>query len=280
MTLEERLRAYALSGGPADEEERRAYVLSGGPADEEKQRVHALSGDPVDEERLRETIRVAKEAWYRGALETPVSGLEFLLRQAGYIRKRWWAAQALVLLTLWLLLFVSGTTVYARRSMGILAPLFVLLVVPELWKSQNCGCMEVEAVSYFSIRRVYAARMVWFLLTDVLLLSLFFAASALTLRVTIGEMVVQFLLPMNVTCCICFGGLCSNRSDSGYFAFGMSLVWTGIWSLVVLQEQIYQAITAPMWAAAVVLSVLLGGCSAYRVWRNCGRYWEVQVLWN
>lgn len=234
----------------------------------------------VDEEKLKETIQASKAALYQGEINTPLSGMAFLFQQAGYIRKRWWIAQALILIVLWLFLSASGTTIYTRRCMGIFASLFAVFLMPELWKSQNCGCMEVEAVSYFSIRKIYAARMMWFFMTDIVLLSIFFSVSLLTLKLTIGEMIVQFFLPMNVTCCICFCGLCSNRPDSNYFAYGMSIVWTGVWILVVLHEKIYQVITGPMWGAMVTLSVLLWAYLIFRVWRRCERYWERCLLWN
>lgn len=249
---------------------------------EERMRTYCGSTEDVEinEEKLRKTIQLSKAALYQGSMQNPLSQTEFLLQQFGYIRKRWWAAQAVALLILWLFLFMNGTSAYTRRCMGILAPLFVILLMPELWKSRNCGCMEVEAVSYFSVRKIYAARMLWFLMADILLLSIFFTVSVLTLKLTIGEMVIQFFLPMNVTCCICFCGLGSNRADSDYVTFGMSMAWIGIWILVVLQEKIYQAITAPVWVSAVVLSVLFCARSIYKVWKNCEQYWEVNLLWN
>lgn len=249
MTVEEKLRAYS---------ERMKVVR-------------------VDEEKLEETIRISKSVWYQAERETLMSGLEFLLRQACYIRKRWWLAQALVLFVLWNSLFVNGAAAYQQRIMGIIAPVFVILLMPELWKSQNCGFMEIEAVSYFSIRRIYAARMLLFGMADILLLSVFFAASAFMLRVTIGEMVVQFCLPMLITCCICFHGLCSNRADSEYIAFGMSLLWMAVWLLVVLQERVYAMITVPVWVAMVLLSSGYFAYTVYKVWKSCGRYWEVNL---
>lgn len=252
MTIEERLRAYSDS----------------------------MEKVQVEDDRLQETIRVSKAALYQSEMETPLSGMEFLICQAGYIRKRWWLAQAFVLLALWLFLFAGGIPARLQRCVGVVAPLFIILVMPELWKSRNYGCMEIEAASRFSIKKVYAARMLWLLTVDVLLLSLFFAASVLTTRVTLWEMIVQFLLPMNVTCSICFQGLCSSRTDSGYYALGMSLLWTGVWTLIVLQEKVYETVTAPVWAIAVLLSVLLCGCSIYRVWKKCGNYLEVNPIWN
>ena len=146
---------------------------------EEKLNVYAKLQEPfpVEEEAVQRTILAAKGAWYLGEQESCLSRLDFLLRQAGYIRKRCWLLQAAVLLSLWLLLFLNGSAASTQSMMGILAPVFVILLIPELWKSQHHASMEIEAVSYFSIRKLYAARMLLFAAADVLMLSLFFLAA-------------------------------------------------------------------------------------------------------
>lgn len=235
---------------------------------------------PTEEEAIQRTILAAKSAWYREEQENCLSGMDFLIRQACCIRKRCWLLQAAVLLSLWVLLFMNGGTSYTQRIMGILAPVFVILLIPELRKSQNHASMEIEAASYFSIRRIYAARMLLFAASDVLMLSLFFLAASFTLKLTLGAVIVQFFLPMNVTCCICFGCLCSCRPDSDNLAVVISLIWIALWTLIVLDKKVYRLITAPVWGGAVLLSVLLLVCIIRRVWKNCGNYWEVNLSWN
>lgn len=249
---------------------------------EEKLNVYSKTQEPIpaEEEAIQRTIRAAKSAWYRGEQENCLSGLDFLIRQAGYIRKRCWLLQAAVLLMLWLFLFMNGSALYTQRVMGILAPVFIILLVPELWKSQNHASMEIEAASYFSIRKIYAARMLLFAAADVLMLSLFFLAASFSLKLTLGTVIVQFFLPMNVTCCICFGCLCSCRADSGSQAVVMSLIWIALWTLIVLDKNVYRLITAPVWGGAVLLSVLFLICIIHRIWKNCGNYWEVNMTWN
>lgn len=36
--------------------------------------------------------------------------------------------------------------------MGVASSLFVILMIPELWKNRSCGCMEIEAASCYSLR--------------------------------------------------------------------------------------------------------------------------------
>ena len=74
-----------------------------------------------------------------------------------------------VLLILWMTMFLSDSSIYTRRCMGILAPSFVILILPELWKNRSNGAMEVEGATFFSIKNIYAARMLLFGMVDVCL---------------------------------------------------------------------------------------------------------------
>lgn len=252
MTLEERLKAYS----------------------------DLADAMPAREEKIQETLSVSKTALDRAQAETPLSGMDFLVQQAGFIQKRWWLAQFLLLAGLWGCLYANGSSIYERRIMGIAAPLFALLLLPELGKSRRFGTDEIEAASYFSIRKVYAARLLLFAMTDVLMLSVFFLMSSAVLKGSFMDIVVQFFLPMNVTCCICFRSLCYGGEDPSAFALIASLSWATVWVLVVLQERIYRLISAPMWGAAVALSIVYLIYSLRRVWNSCGEYWEVNRSWN
>ena len=96
----------------------------------------------IDEKKLQQTIIKSKEAYWDGEIERNMSWLEFLYQQASYIQKHWWFAQGAVLLILWMTMFLSDSSIYTRRCMGILAPSFVILILPELWKNRSNVAME------------------------------------------------------------------------------------------------------------------------------------------
>ena len=145
MSVEERLRAYAKEQGKGT----------------------------LDEEKLQAAIRTSKEAFWRSETERETTWLEFLYQQATYIRKRWWAAQGGVLLVMWLALYLSDSSRQVQRYMGIMTPLFVILILPELWKNRSSGSMEVEGAAFFPIQKIYAARLLLFAMADLLLVSVF-----------------------------------------------------------------------------------------------------------
>lgn len=213
------------------------------------------------EAEINKAVEKSKAAFYEGETAGMLTKLEFLYKQAGYIHKRFWAAQGLLLIILWWIISSTGGSFNIKRSMGICAPLFVALVMPELWKNRNAGAMEVECAAYYHLRQVYAARMMLFALVDLFLLSVFCIAVSFTARMSIWEFVIQFFMPFNVTCCICFGTLYSRKISSEAFALLLCIVWAAIWIQVVLTDRVYNAISIPVWMLMFAVSaVYIGYC--------------------
>ncbi len=74
--------------------------------------------------------------------------------------------------------------------------------------------MEVEGATFFSIKKIYAARMLLFGMVDVCLLSVFLITSTFVLQIAFMDILIQFILPLNVKmAAICFRLLCSKGDD-------------------------------------------------------------------
>ena len=214
---------------------------------------------PINEKKVAQTIAVSKSAFLSGESERTVSKIEFLFLQSKLIQKRWWFLQGLLLAVVCLFLCHMETDYLIRRALGLAGPLFVILILPELWKNRNFDAMEVECTTYYTIRSIYAARLTLFAGVDVLLLSAFFAAASAIAKITLWEMLIQFVLPFNVTCCICFRTLYAKRIRYEALAMLLCLLWTGIWALLIMSNSVYSVISVPMWIAALAAS-LLGMC--------------------
>ena len=85
---------------------------------------------------------------------------------------------------------------------------------------------------------------------------------------------IQFILPMNVTCCICFRLLCSKGDDYVSSTLFSCLIWIAVWTLVVLKDSIYEHISTSIWCGMMILSVLYLCYSIWRVWKCSERYYE------
>lgn len=229
---------------------------------------------------LEETIRLSRAAFYESEKRRTVSRWEFLLSQAKIIRKRWWLLQAGVLVGILLLMIQADAADLNARCLGAAAPLFLLLALPELWKNRHYDALEVESASYYTLRQVYAARLTLFAGADLVILSLFFFSASVFARVTLWELVVQFFLPFNADCCICFLCLYSRNSNSEIISVLLSGVFTVLWETVILSEPVYRAITVPVWAVLLGLSLAMALALVLRGQRKWSQFWEVQPLWN
>lgn len=235
---------------------------------------------PCDEEKILRTVAAAKETFCETEAEKSLTKLEFLYRQSKFIKKRWWVLQGALLAALCCLLQIADSDWYVQRCLGIAAPLFGILLLPELWKNRNSAAMEVECTTFYTLRQIYAARFTLFAGVDLMLLSLFFAAASLTARIPLWEMLVQFLLPLNVTCCICFRTLYAPKHGTEVFSLLLCSIWVGIWVQIVLNEAVYAAISVPTWCALLAASILYLGYSIYHGQKNWLQTWEVKPIWN
>lgn len=233
----------------------------------------------ADERKIQETIAVSKEAFLAGEAERTVSHLEFLYRQSQYIQKRWWLLQGLLLSFTCLLLQGTQAVSVVRRILGVAGPMFAILLYPEIWKNRSFDALEVEGTTVFTLRALYAARLTLFAGVDGAMLTAFYAGASLLCRITLWEMLTQFLLPFNVTCCICFGTLYSRRVHSQAFSLLLCVLWAGIWSMLILNDYVFRAISVPMWVLMLAASSGFLGYTLCRGQKQWQSILEVKPLW-
>ena len=227
--------------------------------------------------KIQETIRKSKEVFFALEQEKMLSYREFLWSQSKLIQKRWWILQFLLLSTLGAALVSEYEEGYIQRGMGFLAAIFGILIIPELWKNRSCHCMEIEESSYYSLRQIYSARMVLFGIVDILLLTVFCGTMTIGLNIEFKRLLVQFLLPMLITACICFGTLCSKHIMDETIAIILCILWCGIWLVITLNEKIYTMITLPVWMICIAFSFGFLSIAIRRILNNCSDYWEVGI---
>lgn len=237
-----------------------------------------LFDDGYDEEKLQKAIAISKRAFLEGEQERPVSRLEFLLEQSRYVKKTWWLLQGALLAAVCLLLADMEADYAIRRCLGLAGPLLAVLVLPELWKNRSADATEVECTTLYTLRSIYAARLTLFAGMDLLLLSVFFAGASVLTRVTVWEMLIQFLLPFNVTSVICLATLYSRKIQSETISMVLCLLWAAVWLLVMEQNEIYNAISAPLWVLALAASFCGLGWVILRGQRNLNL--EAKPVWN
>lgn len=239
-----------------------------------------MIGQREKKNHMQETIEISKQAFYAGLEKREGTWAEFLAGQLRFIRKRWWFFQFLVLLFLWGAMYFGNVELVLRREAAALMPIFGILTIPELWRNRHYHSIEVENAACFTMRQIYAARMTMFALIDLLLLTLFFSVTTWTVHLALLDMIKQFMIPLNVTACICLGTLSCRRFQSEYVAVGFCLVWAGIWYRIVCSETLYPFVSTAVWIGLLFLTlggIFLAGRQLMKTSREC---LEERLLWN
>mgnify|MGYP003372366428 CR=1 FL=1 len=229
------------------------------------------------EEKIKAAIEISKESFLLTEAEKSLSYRSFLYIQFRLIKKRWWMLQILILIALWAIFPFAEDALYAYRSMGVVAALFIILIIPELWKNRANQCMEVESATYYSLRQVYSARMLLFGIVDVFIITVFCGVASVTLKLSLTDLLIQFLFPLVVTACICFGILCNKRGFNEVVAVGMCMIWSAVWWLILLDERIYHDIMIPVWVTLFCIALVFMVFTIYSSIYHCDRIWEEKL---
>ncbi len=231
--------------------------------------------DPIPrEEKIQETIAACKELYFRQEQAHLLTYWEFLWSQLRYTRKRWWALQAMLLaFAIQVIPGLEGHFLRVRTT-GVIGCLFVVLMIPELWRNKENDSTQVEAACFYSLRQMYAARITLFGIVDVALLTLFSMALG-RMGFTVAEVISQFLLPATVTACICFWFLCGKQNWNETVSLAGCLLFGAAWWLLLMNESIYFMIAPAVWAVLLGIALAFLVLAVRKTVRSTNQYWEV-----
>lgn len=84
--------------------------------------------------------------------------------------------------------------------------------------------------------RLNSARILLFAAADLVMITIFFAVSFRTLPISGCRIVINFLIPFNVSCCICFRLLYSRWSEMEYIAVLLSMLCVILWTVIATND--------------------------------------------
>ena len=230
----------------------------------------------VEDADIQSVIANTKSAFIQREGECTLSYSEFLMSQCMMIKKRWWCLQMILLLLAWQFMSSEHEAFYLRRGMGIFATMFVILIVPELRKNLTNGCVEIEISSFYSLHRIYAARLLTIGMVDVFLLTVFGCVAHYRIGMTLTDIIINLLLPATVTSCICFTALDRLNKNIGV-AFAQSFVWCVAWWVLASNDSLYLAAAVPIWLAVFFLACILLAWCVRHLLNHCDRCMEVRL---
>lgn len=104
----------------------------------------------IKEEDMRRVAELSRETFLKQESNKILPYHQFLFSQFLMIRKHWWGIQLLILGVVWYALMTETEAMFLRRDVSILSVLFIIAVMPELWKNLSNRCMEVEMSAFYS----------------------------------------------------------------------------------------------------------------------------------
>lgn len=198
---------------------------------------------------------VRKKLFLRQFVRTKISNFEFMLIQAGYIRKGVWIFSAFVLG--FALVGACGLKKDMLWIVSSLLPFVALLAVAENAKSITCNMAELEMASRFSLKSVLFARMGAVGAVHLTLLSVLIPLGYLYGVRSFFETGVYMLLPYFATT---VSGLWITRKLRGkeavYGCTGFTVLISGI-NIVINDERIFAHQEMFFQQKVIVLFVLL-----------------------
>lgn len=226
---------------------------------------------------ISQIVKKAGNVLYEQAEKNMLSYHQFLNIQLKQIQKRWWVLQAFLLIMICFWIHSDRDGYYVNRSLGIAGAMFIIFLVPELWKNEKNKCLEIEMSSYFSIRQIYAARICILGIVDIFMITVFGVVVHFACDQPVYSIVFQFLLPMVVTASICFKTLDGKNALNSGCAIIMCFIWVGIWWGITSIGGIYDAVIYPIWAVVLMAAIIYLIITIKQFFDNCNKYWEVRL---
>lgn len=227
----------------------------------------------IEEAEVKKLEAESREAFMKRESTRMLPYHSFLFSQLLMIKKYWWGVQFLILCAAWYIMATEDAASVIRREVGVLSILFVVSIIPELWRNLTDKCIEIEMASYFSLKNIYAARLLIFGIVDSVVISIFACSAYLMLDITVTDIIFQFLIPMTVTAGICFLVLCGKRRGMGG-SVGICLVMCIFWYKICGSDAVYRTIAPVVLIGIFAVSCIFLTYTGVRLLKNCNYYYS------
>lgn len=135
------------------------------------------------------------------------SNKQFILSQIGFIRKRIWIFQIIILV----LLCLGFYNIRAQDSLNfrtfslisILAPLLLIVNVDEISRVYNKSMLEIEFSTKNSLKKVLVTKMLILGITDCIALIIMMIFAGNLMNISILRVIMYTLVPFNLVCIGC-----------------------------------------------------------------------------
>lgn len=226
-----------------------------------------------DSSALEKTIKTIHELTLNNT-DKRMNNKDFFISQIGFIRKRTWIMQFLILCTICILLFSTSTdsnSFYNTLSLiSIASPLFVLTNIEELTKVYNSSILEIEFSTKNTLHKIIATRMLIFGISDLLFMIIILVSAKQIIDVNILYIIIYTLVPFNLMCIGCMEIINRNKGKhTNYYCmiYGISLVLL-IVTLSNFRDNLYQFEAINQWLIVFLVTAITLIYEIRKTWRH------------
>ncbi|MBX4264538.1 hypothetical protein [Clostridium estertheticum] len=209
------------------------------------------------------------------------SNKQFILSQIGFIRKRIWIFQIIILV----LLCLGFYNIRAQDSLNfrtfslisILAPLLLIVNVDEISRVYNKSMLEIEFSTKNSLKKVLVTKMLVLGITDCIALIIMMIFAGNLMNISILRVIMYTLVPFNLVCIGCmklmkyFNGNELNYACVAYSALLITILLLGRLNDLGIYAQNFILSWIIMYAITTVIFAL----EMKTMWNRLGLFDEV-----
>ncbi|MGL4336432.1 MAG: hypothetical protein ACRCST_06005 [Turicibacter sp.] len=219
---------------------------------------------------LQDTIRKARQI----VIETEDSGLtfwEFYFQQFGFIRKKVWLIQFIILLFCGLKLYYDPASVQAISWISSIAPLIFLAGMAELSRTYTYGTMEIELSTPYTLKQLMMSRISILGLIDILSITSLCLIIGANTSLQFYTVFVYICVPFMVTCFGCLWLL--NRfknKECNYYCFALGIfIMVGVSMATAFLPKLYLASSLWIWNVMLIIAIIGVYRQSYKLVKSC-----------
>ncbi|NMS89348.1 hypothetical protein HGQ85_05360 [Clostridioides difficile] len=231
---------------------------------------------------LEKTVKAIHELTFNHA-DKRMNSIEFFISQIGFIRKRTWIIQFLVLCIICLFLFNTSrdsNSLYNTLSLiSATFPLFILTNIEELAKVYNSSVLEIEFSTKNTLHKIIATRMLVFGISDLLFMLIILISAKQTINLNVLYIIIYILVPFNLMCIGCMEIINKNKGkNTNYYCmiYGVSLVLL-IFTLGTFRKSIYQFESINQWLIVFMVTSAILVYEIRKTWRHIRSFENIIV---
>lgn len=199
---------------------------------------------------------------------------QFILSQVGFIRKRTWLFQVIILGLLCLGFYHLNTesdlNFRSFSLMSILAPLLLIINVDEISRIYNKSMLEIEFSTKNSLKKVLVTRMTILGVADLTALIIMMIFTGKLIDLSVIRVILYTLVPFNIVCIGCmelmkyFKGKSLNYACASYSALLIATILLGRFN----DLGIYAQDVIENWILVYVITTIIFTFEIKRIWKR------------